>query len=192
MKSITTGSGGDKLYISAGAKLASIDSNGGGDTIVLTPSAALKTVNSGDGDDVVTLQSGGGLRTGGLAINLGDGDDRYVAAQNAGGNNTKTTVTGGAGTDALGMTDGSFSTVVNTANKSIYTDFEILDVTGGSGTYDMGVLGLRRVQSKATSSDVTLDKTASGTTVTVDGVAGTGYHLGHNHLHSRGCDRQVR
>ena len=170
--SITTGSGGDKLYINAGAKLATINSDGGADTIVVQANSLLANVNAGEGDDTVELTAGGTLRDvasngGGLAIDLGGGDDTYVAS-NAG--NAQTTVMGGVGDDTLQMDTGSNSGTTNAAGMSIYSGFEVLDVTGGSGTYNMELLGLRRVVSKATSAEVILDNTAAGTTVRVDGV----------------------
>lgn len=168
---ITTGSGGDKLYINAGAKLKTINSNIGKDELSVTAGAALESIMAGEGDDTVTLQAGGALRTAGLAITLGGGNDTYVALNNGGANGTKTTVMGGSGEDTLQMADGSFSTVVDAASKSIYSGFEILDVTGGSGTYDMETLGLRRVVTKA-SGAVVLDDVAAGTTVRMDGVSG--------------------
>ena len=174
LESVSSGSGDDVLNIVAGAELETINSAGGKDNVTVTAGAVLESVMAGEGNDTVTLAVGGTLRDaanngGGLAIDLGGGDDTYVA-NNAG--NAQTTVVGGSGEDTLRMTDGSFSNTVNAASRSIYSGFEVLDVTGGSDTtYDLETLGLRRVVTKA-NSGVTLVDVAAGTTVRMDGVSG--------------------
>ena len=82
LKSISTGSGKDSLFVNAGTD----DSN------------PLMTISTGSGDDMVSVT--GTIRSSGLTIDLGAGDDTYKTSEDMTAN-AKTKIKGGSGKDVL-------------------------------------------------------------------------------------------
>ena len=160
---VTTGSGNDALTIAATAA-TSVSTNAGNDVVTLGSTvAAGSTVALGDGNDTL-LSASGSVATGASA------------------SGRITSIDGGAGTDTL------VASLVNSGNKALFTNFEILglDVAGGA-TFDTtlvsGITGLNLVAaSSATytglttsqSLEITNTTTAANTvTLTMTGVSGT-------------------
>ena len=71
----------------------------------------------------------------------------------------------------LSATPATYGTGANKA--SIYSNFEILDVGGGTGTYDVAMLGVDTVVARGgTDGEVTLSNMADGMGITVHGAKG--------------------
>jgi hypothetical protein len=98
-------------------------------------------------------------------IDLGAGNDTLVlnAASMAGA-----TAAGGEGTDTLVISDATWLTA---GGSRIYSGFEVLEVGGGTGTYDMDQLtSLKAVSlsAKDVAGATTISNAAAGTTLTVN------------------------
>ena len=150
--------------------LASVTGGSGDDLISFTSSAngKLATINTGDGRDSVAVL-GTGYRADGLAVDLGGGDDRFFG----GTGNSKSRIDGGAGTDTLQLSSDGATYKNGSSTMSIYSNFEVLDVGLGSGSYNVGLLG---VGSLAITQDtavggVTLDNVGGGTPLSVSATA---------------------
>ena len=163
----------------AGAVLETISTGSGKDSVHVTTAAALKSIETGAGDDTVSVD--GTHRTAGLTIDLGAGNDTYVTSGEVGNINSK--IQGGSGKDVLNLilyahVDVPIPNSSPVRQDPVFESFEVLDVAGGSGAYDMDELydevGIREVQASAdTSSAVTLDDVHAGTDVTVIGGGAT-------------------
>ncbi|MDE0479264.1 MAG: hypothetical protein OXI13_06525, partial [Gammaproteobacteria bacterium] len=150
LATVMGGSGNDKIELATaeGGKLASIHTHGGDDTVKVT----------------------GAHRGAGLTVDLGAGDDTYEGDN---GGNKDSRVDGGDGMDTLKLsaTPATHGTGANKA--SIYSNFEILDVGGGTGTYDVAMLGVGTVVARGgTGGAVTLSNMADGMGITVHGAKG--------------------
>ncbi len=96
----------------------------------------------GSGDDLAEVAI---FREEGISINLGAGDDTYKSA----GGNSRSRVDGGAGQDTLWLTNGAADVAYKDGDgkeRSIYAGFEILDVSGGAGAYDVERLGVESIK----------------------------------------------
>lgn len=135
-----TGSGSVDLTGAALAAVTTFDASGstGAVSAELTQAAKAVTITTGGGDDVI---DGDAIATPGSSANLGGGNDTLfvganLAAFDKGAN-------GGDGTDIINITDGS--TLTSTTAKYI-TNFETLDVSGGTGDYDVSLNSFATVQ----------------------------------------------
>ncbi len=109
----------------------------------------MESFTGGAGDDFAGVAA---FREEGIVIDLGAGNDTYRFA----GGNAKSRVDGGEGEDTLWLTDGAADLTYKDAedkDKSIYAGFEILDVSGGAGKYDVEQLGVDKVVVKASTSE---------------------------------------
>ena len=153
--------------------LTMVKGGSGKDTIALATSAGgkLESIDTGDGSDSVTVI--GMLRSEGLTVDLGAGDDVYSGRAS----NSKSRIDGGEGTDMLHLTTTANSTYRDADNKvqSIYTGFETLNVALGSGDYDVEQLGIvNDVLATASTGPVTLENMADGMGIRVHGIQGSG------------------
>ncbi len=142
--------------------------NSGGVTATVDDSAV--TVDGGSGADDITYTA---ALAADAAVTLGEGDDTFtIAAASLAG----ATVDAGDGTDTLGVTDGAF---LDADAADIYSNFETLEIGGGTGTYDMDNLpGLTAVTAGAAlAAAATIDNAVADTTVTVNADASTDLDL---------------
>ncbi len=160
--------------------LTSVDlsASSGKNSVTLTATNDLTSVNGGSGNDKVTIKEGD-LAATGLMVDLGAGDDTYVtgAAKNPVAVAANSMIDGGEGSDTLAMANGANSTAHTYTEdgeaKTIYTGFETLDVGGGSGDYDMAILGIGTLQvTKGTGGTVTLNNVTAGTAINASGNSG--------------------
>lgn len=143
--------------------------NSGGVTAIVDGTAV--TVNGGSGNDDITYTEAMAATA---AVALGAGDDTFtitVAAVDG------ATADGGDGNDALGVVDGA---LLDAAAQTVYTNFETLEIGGGTGTYDMENLpGLVAVTiGAALTGAAIIDNAVADTTVTVNAEEGTDLALG--------------
>ena len=178
LESITvSGEAGLTVNASGSGDLTTVDASAstGKNSITLNATNKLTSVTGGSGNDTVSIKTGN-LAATGLDVDLGAGDDTYVtgAGKNLSPVAADSSIDGGEGDDTLAMAVGADSTghTYREAGKtkSIYTGFETLDVGGGSGDYDFGLLGVENIQvSKGTSGVVTLENVAAGTAINASG-----------------------
>lgn len=135
-----TGSGAVDLTGAALAAVTTFDASAstGAVKAELTQAAKAVTITTGSGNNVI---DGDAIATAGSSANLGGGDDTLfvganLAAFDKGAN-------GGDGTDIINITDGS--TLTSTTANYI-TNFETLDVSGGTGNYDVSLNSFATVQ----------------------------------------------
>ena len=166
-------SSGDNSFMS-NAELAALTMAMGGAgndrfDLVTTLDGKLESINTGDGNDRVKVT--GVYREDGLTVNLGDGSDNFDG--NAG--NSMSRVDGGDGRDTLRLSADGATYKDGDKTLSIYSNFEILDVGGGSGTYNVGRLGVDSVEiGSSTDDDVVLSNVGGGTSLSVSAaMAGT-------------------
>ena len=135
----------------------------GNDTFQLGTSlrGRLETIDTGDGNDTVMMS--GDYRDDGLMVALGSGNDTFHG--NAG--NSESRIDGGDGRDTLRLSADGATYKDGDDTVSIYANFEILDLGGGSGIYDVGRLGVDTLVVNKTTSGVELNNVAGGTTLDV-------------------------
>ena len=110
----------------------------------------------------------------GVVIDLGAGNDSY----SDGGGNAGARVAGGPGTDTLFLPNPDLAPITwldeDGNRRLIYSGFEILDISGGAGEYDLAALGFDNVQTaRATGDDViTLINAPIDLDLRVSGVGG--------------------
>lgn len=133
--------------------------NTGGVTAIVDASAT--KVNTGAGKDTITYVEALAATA---AVDLGAGNDTFTiaAASTAGAK-----VNGGEGNDTLKVTNGGW---LNADAKNVYTGFEVLEIGGGTTTYNMDNLpGLTAVTIGADlAGAAAITNAAAGTTVTVN------------------------
>ena len=146
----------------------------GKDTVTLRTSTTgkLEHVDTGDGGDMVTIT--GAHRTKGLEVDLGEGGDTFVG--NSGGNKNSR-IDGGEGTDTLKLSATPATYKDGDDTKSIFSNFEVLDVGGGvaGSTFDVELLGIDTgnvLATGGTAGAVTLKNMAKGMGITVQGKKG--------------------
>ena len=135
-----TGSGSVDLMGAALAVATTFDASGstGAVKAELTEATKAVTISTGSGNDTIDADA---VATAGSSANLGAGNDTLfvganLAAFDKGAN-------GGDGTDIINITDGA--TLDATTSKYI-TNFETLDVSGGTGSYDVSLNSFPTVQ----------------------------------------------
>ena len=175
-----SGDAGLTVNASAQGDLTTVDLSGGTgkNSITLNGTNKLTSVMGGSGSDTITLKTGN-LASSGLMVDLGAGNDRFVTgvAKSLSAIATNSMINGGDGSDTLAMAVGANSTdhtfSEDGETKTIYTGFEVLDVGGGSGEYDLAILGIETLQvSKGTAANgdtVTLKNVAAGTAINASG-----------------------
>ena len=156
------------------ASLKTVTTGSGKDTVSLVTkvNGKLESVSTGDGDDSVTI-GGSAVRSAGIAVDLGAGNDRYKS----GIDNSVSRVDAGEGRDTLNLTNGTGATYKDSEGKthSIYSGFEVLDVGGATGAkeYDLELLGIEAVEVRG-DADAVLNNVAGGTPVSISGITGAG------------------
>jgi len=118
------------------------------------------SITSGTGDDDITVGSDE------TAVSTGEGDDRVdTAGYDFGASVDSAKLAGGAGSDTIAIDDGANLDTAAAANMS---GFEVLDVTLGTGTYDMDVeTSLKDVVAAGTlNGPVIIDNAASDVALT--------------------------
>ena len=145
------------------AALTMVMGGTGGDTVDLSTSlrGKLASVDTGDGNDTVMID--GDYRDGGLMVDLGAGDDTF----HGGPGNGMSRVDGGDGRDTLRLSGDGDTYKDGEKTMSIYSNFEVLDVGGGSGRYDVGRLGVDTIVANKTTTGVTLNNVSGGTALDV-------------------------
>ncbi len=145
--------------------LTEVAGGSGNDMIELVTSdeGKLESIETGVGNDKVTI--GGAYREAGLVVDLGAGNDTF----SGGRGNGKSRVDGGDGWDTLKLSADGATYKDGDKTMSIYSNFEVLDVGGGSGTYDVGRLGVEQVIVSA-GADVTLNNMADGMDLDIRGM----------------------
>ncbi len=106
-------------------------------TLVTSPKGKLEHIDTGDGGDMVTIT--GAHRTKGLEVDLGIGDDTFAGDS---GGNKDSRIDGGEGTDTLKLSATPATYKDGDDTKSIFSNFDVLDVGGGTGTFDVELLGI--------------------------------------------------
>ncbi|MDE0479460.1 MAG: hypothetical protein OXI13_07525, partial [Gammaproteobacteria bacterium] len=159
-------SSGDNSFKST-AELAALTMAMGGDgndTFAFATSlrGKLESVEGGDGNDTVMIS--GDYRDGGLMVDLGAGNDTF----HGGPGNAASRIDGGDGRDTLRLSRDGATYKDGDDTVSIYANFEILDVGGGSDEYDVGLLGVDTiVANKSTTDPVTLNNVGGGIALNV-------------------------
>ena len=162
-----SGSSGNNSFMSDAvlAALTSVMGGSGNDTVSLSADedGKLESIMTGDGGDSVTVS--GDYREDGLMVDLGDGDDSFDG--NAG--NSMSRVDGGDGRDTLTLSSDGATYKDGDKTMSIYSNFEILDVGGGSGAYNVGRLGVDEIEigASTTGDGVVLNNVGGGISVNV-------------------------
>ncbi|WP_336275058.1 beta strand repeat-containing protein [Vreelandella indica] len=135
------------------AELAITSTNSAGTTITTQLDNDV-TFTGGAGADSVSL----GATTKAIAMGAGDDSVTVGAALGTGG-----TVAGGDGEDTLKVANGTYLLADD------FTGFEVLDVTGGQGTYDLSLqAGFTSVKLTGdAANNIVIDKAAAGTTIDV-------------------------
>ena len=169
-----SGSSGKNSFMSEAmlAALTSVMGGSGSDTVSLATDedGKLESISTGDGGDSVSVS--GDYREDGLMVDLGDGDDSF----DGGAGNSVSRVDGGAGRDTLTLSSDGATYKDGDKTMSIYSNFEVLDVGGGSGAYDVGRLGVDEIViAESPSGDVVLNNVGAGISLNVSASkAGTG------------------
>ncbi len=156
-----SGSSGKNSFKSTAelAALTMVEGGSGGDTVGLATSlrGKLESVDTGDGADTVMIS--GDYRDGGLMVDLGAGDDTFHGNDG----NSESRIDGGDGRDTLRLSADGATYKDGDKTMSIYSNFEILDVGGGQGAYQVGRLGI---------DTVVVNKDTEGTGVMLNNVSG--------------------
>lgn len=135
--------------------------------LTVTGAANTASITSGAGDDSVTA---GAIAT---AVNLGAGDDTFNTNSLDFGGATAVDVEAGEGTDTIIINNG---TVLDAESAAHFKNFEILDVVGGQGTYDLDQYSFETVNvSGAIAADVLIDN-ITDETLNITGDVDTGSH----------------
>ena len=137
----------------------------GDDTFALgtSPGGKLESVHTGKGGDTVMIE--GDYSDDGLTVDLGDGKDTFHGSEG----NSKSRIDGGEGRDTLRLTEDGATYKDGDDTKSIYSNFEILDLGGGSGDFDVKRLGIDTVIVKEdTNGSANLKNVGAGTNLEVE------------------------
>ena len=181
LQSITVSEGaGLTIDASGSASMTMVDASAssGKNSFTLKATDKLVSVMGGSGNDTVDISdTNGTLSIDGLMVDLGAGDDTYVAgaSKNQHSAAQNSSIMGGDGTDTLKMTNDDFAITYRDggSTKSIYSGFEILDVGGSAaGSYNIARLGVEHVKASGGTDDgatVVLTSVAPGTGITVSG-----------------------
>ncbi|MYM30249.1 DUF4214 domain-containing protein [Duganella sp. CY15W] len=164
------GAGSFTADLSGVGSLTSLDMSAGSGkhTVTLDGTIAAATIKGGSGVDVVTVTGALDAKSN---INLGAGNDIYKFSTAAAAG---AVVNGGDGTDTLAVANGA---LLDAAAAKVYTGFEVLEVAGGTGTYDMSILSLNAVTLTGTAltGTTTISNATAATTVAVVANASTDF-----------------
>ena len=184
MESLTlSGSGNVEIDVAGMGDLETIDASASsGGNKITGVGDSVESVSGGSGSDAVTVT---GFASGGVEVNLGAGNDTFTAGA---ASNNKSSVDGGdGGMDVLRLTvdDGSYRPTGATADVTIYSNFETLDIGGsGEADYDVRLLDVDyvRVTGANTTGTVTLSNMGDNMGIGVYGSGAAGVSA--NVIHS--------
>ncbi|MYH45310.1 MAG: hypothetical protein F4008_05600 [Gammaproteobacteria bacterium] len=169
LESVTvSGEAGLTFNANGNSALESIDaSSSSGKNSFSNLGKSVDTVMGGSNNDVVQIR--GDLNTDGISVNLGDGDDRFDSNI---GNSMNSRIDGGDGMDTLRLKSSTGSTYEDADGdeQSIFTNFEVLDVRAGTGSFDVRQLGVQYVEvgsSTAGTDAIMLENMSDGMDITV-------------------------
>ena len=172
LKSLTVkGAGALTADLSGISSLTSVDLSAGSGkhTVTLDGTIVAATIKGGSGVDIVTVTGALDAKSN---IALGAGNDVYkfstAAAPGA-------IVTGGDGSDTLAVANGA---LLDAAAAKVYSGFEVLEIGGGTGTYDMSILSLNAVTLTGTAlaGATTISNATAATTLAVAATASTDFN----------------
>ena len=163
-----SGEAGLTFNADGNSELVSVDASGssGGNSFSNLGSSVEK-VMGGSGSDAVEID--GSLNSEGIAVSLGEGDDRFESNI---GNSGNSRIDGGDGMDTLRLKNSTGSTYEDDdgEDQSIFSNFEVLDVRGGTGIFDVRQLGVQYVEvgsSTAGTDAITLENMSDGMGIAV-------------------------
>ncbi len=169
LESLTlAGGGGVEVNVGGMIEMETIDASASsGANSIKDVGANVTALTGGSGSDTVSLSA---FAADGIAVALGAGNDDFTAGSTS---NKASKVDGGAGVDVLRLTvdDGSYNDDQD-VERTIFSNFEILDVGGSAGaSYDIALLGVSsvRVTGAGTRGTVTLNNMADGMGLSVQG-----------------------
>ena len=178
VKTLTAGDGGLKATVTnATAGAVTATTGAGADTLSFV-GAGVKSVSTGAGKDAVSVNTSNLSAT--STVDLGAGDDSLTFATAGFQFAAGATLTGGDGTDTIGMTKADYDTVsgYTAANLAKVTGFEVLSITNALVTGDsLDVSKIAGIVSFTAAAGVTTGNTAAATnlgansTVTLAGAA---------------------
>ncbi|UOD50428.1 DUF4214 domain-containing protein [Orrella daihaiensis] len=140
-KNLTISGDGNLTVTDTIANVTNIDGTAATGKLGLNSAVAKVVIATGSGADTVTLSyanAGAGV-TKETSVNLGDGNDTLkitlleTAAKIAAG----ATFNGGEGTDVLNY---AYGDLVNATTGKQFSSFEVVDLVGGGGTYELATL----------------------------------------------------
>jgi len=149
-----TGSAGLKITGALNAAINTVDGSAGtaAQNLTLgTTTATSDSVKTGSGADIINIAAVGADK---VTVALGAGNDvlKVGGAGGIGAYLLGTTLDGGDGTgDVVNITDGAAYTA---ATAAFLSNFEVLDVSGGTGTYDVSLSSFATAQLDASVSGV--------------------------------------
>ena len=169
LESVTvSGAAGLTLNANGNSELVSIDASGSsGRNSFSNLGSSVEKVMGGSNNDAVAIR--GSLNSEGITVSLGEGDDRFDSSI---GNSSKSRIDGGDGMDTLRLKDSAGSTYEDDDGEvqSIFSNFEVLDVRGGTGKFDVRQLGVQYVEvgnSTAGTEVITLENMSDGMGIAV-------------------------
>ena len=139
-----SGEAGLTFNANGNSELVSVDASGsGGGNSFSNLGSSVEKVMGGSGNDAVEID--GSLNSEGIAVSLGEGDDRFESSI---GNSNKSRIDGGDGMDTLRLKNSAGSSYEDDdgEEQSIFSNFEVLDVRGGTGIFDVRQLGVQYVE----------------------------------------------
>lgn len=171
LKTLTVkGAGSLTADLSTISTLTSVDMSAGSGkhTVTLDGTIAAATIKGGSGVDNVTVTGALDAKSN---IALGAGNDvyKFTTAAAAGA-----LVSGGDGSDTLAVANGA---LLDAAAAKVYSGFEVLEVAGGTGSYDMSILNLNAVTLTGTAlaGATTITNATAATTFSVVATASTDF-----------------
>ena len=172
---LTAGDGGVKADFTGGV-LATATTGAGNDTLTAV-GATVKTITTGAGNDTLNIVTNALAAT--SVVDLGAGDDTVNLGAVPSAANAGFTLTGGAGTDTIGLLADDYTTVsgYSAANLAKITGFEVLSITdaaglAGASTTDLSKLaGLTSVafNGVVTATSATISNVGANATVSEGG-----------------------
>lgn len=178
VKTLTAGDGGLKATVTnATAGAVTATTGGGADTLSLV-GAGVKAVSTGAGKDSVSVNTSNLSAT--STVDLGAGDDSLTFATAGFQFATGATLTGGDGTDTIGMTKADYDAIslYTTANLAKVTGFEVLSISNALVTGDLldvskiaGIVSFTAAAGVTAANTATASNLGAASTVTLAGAA---------------------